>query len=57
MITTDAAVDLSKDVFPLFGSDAFKIRCAIATLVEGIVDDCISCLSVLQLSCLGLIIV
>ncbi|CAL2265758.1 unnamed protein product [Prunus armeniaca] len=54
MVTTYTIADLSKDVVLLFGGDAFHIRHGIAAFVEDVVDDCISCRSILQFPSLGL---
>lgn len=41
MITTDAFVDLLKDVVPLLNNDALEVNSGITKLVKDIVDDCI----------------
>ncbi|KAI5317634.1 hypothetical protein L3X38_037341 [Prunus dulcis] len=49
VVPTYANMDLSKDVIPLFGGEAFWIWRGIASFVQDIVDDCVPCRPVSQL--------
>ncbi|KAI5338862.1 hypothetical protein L3X38_018134 [Prunus dulcis] len=56
MVATYTVMNFPKDVVPLLCRKTFEIWGGVATLVEHIVDDSVSCRSVSQLSGLGFIL-